>query len=95
MRRGVEVTPRVSRVKVDSFSIHSPIINTSTNKNHHLIPFSVTCGGGVYIRSLVRDLARKVGSRAHLASLGSLCLSIKKIACQFPFPTIQKSVFYL
>ena len=29
----------------------------------------ITCGGGTYIRSLARDLARAVGSAAHLAAL--------------------------
>ena len=29
----------------------------------------ITCGGGTYIRSLARDLARAVGSAAHLSAL--------------------------
>jgi tRNA pseudouridine55 synthase len=29
----------------------------------------ITCGGGTYIRSLARDLARRAGSAAHLTAL--------------------------
>ena len=29
----------------------------------------ITCGGGTYVRSLARDLARSVGSAAHLSAL--------------------------
>ncbi len=35
----------------------------------HEMLVRVTCGGGTYIRSLARDLARAVGSAAHLVAL--------------------------
>jgi tRNA pseudouridine55 synthase len=43
-------------------------IRESDGGVHELI-VRITCGGGTYIRSLARDLARAVGSAAHLVAL--------------------------
>jgi len=40
-----------------------------TNGAVHEMIVRITCGGGTYIRSLARDLARAVGSAAHLVAL--------------------------
>ena len=40
----------------------------------------ITCGGGTYIRSLARDLARTVGSAAHLTALRRLASGPFRVA---------------
>jgi tRNA pseudouridine55 synthase len=46
--------------------VHEWRINRLTNGR---LDTTITCGGGTYIRALARDLGRRCGSAAHLASL--------------------------
>ena len=63
-REGVAVVLAPSRVRVDAFELlawrHCATVEADVR---------VTCGGGTYIRSLARDLARAVGGAAHLSAL--------------------------
>ncbi len=55
----VEIAPR--EVTIDSFELLSHEDDFTT--------FEVTCAKGTYVRSLARDLAERLGSRGHVASL--------------------------
>ena len=63
-REGVAVELAPSRVRVDAWELlawrDGEVVEADVR---------VTCGGGTYIRSLARDLARVVGSGAHLTAL--------------------------
>jgi tRNA pseudouridine55 synthase len=60
-RRGEEVLRESRAVTVSEFSLlrwESPVLR-----------YRVRCGGGTYIRSLCRDLARECGTEGHMTSL--------------------------
>ena len=63
-REGVVVELAPSTVRVDRWELlawrDAPFVEADVR---------ITCGGGTYIRSLARDLARLVGSAAHLTVL--------------------------
>lgn len=48
----------------------------------------VTCGGGTYVRSLARDLARAAGSAAHLSALRRFRAGVFDVARSVPFETL-------
>jgi tRNA pseudouridine55 synthase len=62
------ITPELKSVEVE---VHSLDIETMTEVDGRVsgCRMRVSCGGGTYIRSLARDLARAAGSAAHLTSL--------------------------
>lgn len=55
------VTVRVDRWEVLGLVMHDGLVAEATVR--------ITCGGGTYVRSLARDLARNCGSAAHLVAL--------------------------
>jgi len=55
------VTVRVDRWEVLGLVMHDGLVAEGTVR--------ITCGGGTYVRSLARDLARNCGSAAHLVAL--------------------------
>lgn len=59
--RPAELDPRP--VQIDSFQL----LDTELGPDHH--EFRVHCGKGAYIRSLARDLGRKLGALGHVAEL--------------------------
>ena len=61
-RAGEGVTPSPREVDISSFEL----VDWSYGNR---CVFDVTCGKGTYIRSLVRDLGRALGSAAHVADL--------------------------
>ena len=63
-RKGVEVTMEPRLVRIYSVNLTRP--SSETKPDFHL---SIECGGGTYIRSLVRDIARKLGCAAHMRAL--------------------------
>jgi tRNA pseudouridine55 synthase len=63
-REGVAVELPPSRVRVDAWELLAWRDGERVEAD-----VRVTCGGGTYIRSLARDLARAVGSAAHLSAL--------------------------
>jgi tRNA pseudouridine55 synthase len=65
-RAGVDVELAPARVRVDRWEF------LSWRDDDHAVAecdVRITCGGGTYIRSLARDLARLAGSAAHLSAL--------------------------
>ena len=63
-REGLAVELAPSRVRVDGWELLAWRSGETVEAD-----VRVTCGGGTYVRSLARDLARSVGSAAHLAAL--------------------------
>lgn len=63
-RKGVEVEMTPRAITIHSISLSRPFAETSP-----AFEFEVSCGGGTYIRSLVRDIARDLGSAAHMCAL--------------------------
>ena len=63
-RAGVAVELAAARVRVDRWELlawrEGPPVEADVR---------VTCGGGTYVRSLARDVARRAGSAAHLRGL--------------------------
>lgn len=71
-RAGVAVELKPARVRVDAWELLA--WRDAAHDPAETGPFveadvRITCGGGTYIRSLARDLARAVGSAAHLTAL--------------------------
>ena len=65
-RSGAEVELKAVEVQIHSLSFES---FTEAGGRVSSCRIRVACGGGTYIRSLARDIARAVGSAAHLTSL--------------------------
>jgi tRNA pseudouridine55 synthase len=63
-REGVAVELAPARVRVDAFELLAWRDGRPAEAD-----VRVTCGGGTYVRSLARDLARAAGSAAHLSAL--------------------------
>jgi len=63
VRRGEEVEAPVRPVRVDALEI------LGTDPDAGEIRFRVTCGKGLYVRALGRDLAEALGSGGHLSAL--------------------------
>ena len=62
-RRGVEFTLAAKTVRIDSLTY----LGQTGDKTHRI---RITCGGGTYIRSLIRDIGYALGS---LATMTALC----------------------
>ncbi len=69
-RAGATVALKPVRIRVDRWEILDVRLHASGQVAE--LDARITCGGGTYIRSLARDLARAVGSAAHLAALRRL-----------------------
>ncbi|WP_337958779.1 tRNA pseudouridine(55) synthase TruB, partial [Rubrobacter naiadicus] len=65
-RRGISVEREPRRVRVERFEL------ISFDPRRDEATFSITCGSGTYVRSLVSDLAASLGSAAYLTSLRRL-----------------------
>lgn len=65
-REGREVEMKPAQVRVDAIELDAW---DGSDDAVTMCQMRVTCGGGTYIRSLARDLARAVGSAAHLTAL--------------------------
>lgn len=65
-RAGQEVEMKPSRVRIESIALS---MFEGSDDAVSSCRMRVSCGGGTYIRSLARDLARAAGSAAHLTAL--------------------------
>jgi len=63
-RKGIEVEMEARKVMIYRLELSAPYART-----HPRFHLSVECGGGTYIRSLVRDIARELGAAAHMCAL--------------------------
>ncbi len=61
-RAGADFTIEPKKVKIDSFVCKG---QTGTNE----FAFDIVCGGGTYIRALVRDLASALGTKGYMSAL--------------------------
>jgi tRNA pseudouridine55 synthase len=50
-------------------TIHSITLSRPFSETAPAFEFEVSCGGGTYIRSLVRDIAREMGTAGHMSDL--------------------------
>jgi tRNA pseudouridine55 synthase len=86
-RRGEEVVLTPVEITVHSLRLsefeQTPEGTVSRCRMH------VSCGGGTYIRSLARDLARAAGSAAHLESLRRTRCGVFTLARSIPFELLR------
>ncbi len=75
-RRGETVETELRRVRVYGLEYMS-----QTAENRHLL--RITCGKGVYIRSLMRDIGERLGCPAHMSFLLRSCAGAFDIADSF------------
>lgn len=66
-RQGIAPALEPSRVRIDALTLDR--IESGENGGVRQCRMRVSCGGGTYVRSLARDLARAAGSTAHLTAL--------------------------
>lgn len=69
-RAGEEVALKAVRITVHRWELLS--VEEDADGRVASAAARITCGGGTYVRSLARDLARAVGSAAHLTALRRL-----------------------
>lgn len=85
-REGAEVALAPVRVRVESITLSS---FEGTDDAVQSCRMRVACGGGTYIRSLARDLARAAGSAAHLTALRRERAGIFTLARSIPFEQMR------
>jgi tRNA pseudouridine55 synthase len=66
-RRGEDVVLKPVQIVVHRWEVTDIALDASGAVETARV--RVTCGGGTYVRSLARDLARNIGSAAHLSAL--------------------------
>jgi tRNA pseudouridine55 synthase len=81
--------PEMKPVEVE---IHSFVIESATEEGGVVTNcrIRVSCGGGTYIRSLARDLARAAGSAAHLTSLRRERAGVFDLARSIPLERLKE-----
>ena len=85
-RAGRPVTLEPSRVQVNSLMLSD---FTGTAGEVASCQMLVSCGGGTYVRSLARDLARGAGSAAHLTALRRTQAGVFSLARSIPLEQLQ------
>ncbi len=66
-RAGAEVSLAPVRIRVERWEVLE--LHADDAGRVREADVRITCGGGTYVRALARDLARRVGSAAHLVAL--------------------------
>jgi tRNA pseudouridine55 synthase len=69
-RKGKELVLKPVQITVHRWEVLDLALDDAGNVQTAKV--RITCGGGTYVRSLARDLARNVGSAAHLVALRRL-----------------------
>ncbi|HEY3286572.1 MAG TPA: tRNA pseudouridine(55) synthase TruB [Gemmatimonadaceae bacterium] len=82
--RDVELAP--SRVRIDDILLGS---FEGSDDAVSACRMRVTCGGGTYVRSLARDLARAAGSAAHLTALRRERAGVFSLARAIPLELLR------
>lgn len=85
-RAGVEVEMTPSRVRVESIALSE---FTGADDAVASCRMRVSCGGGTYVRSLARDLARAAGSAAHLVALRREQAGVFSLARSIPLELLR------
>lgn len=80
----VEMTP--SRVRVESLTLTD---FTGSDDAVGSCRMRVSCGGGTYVRSIARDLARAAGSAAHLVALRRTSAGVFSLARSISLEVLQ------
>ncbi|MBM3908108.1 MAG: tRNA pseudouridine(55) synthase TruB [Gemmatimonadetes bacterium] len=86
-REGREVALAPVRVRIDALRLSA---FAGTDDAVSACRMDVTCGGGTYVRSLARDLARASGSAAHLTALRRTRAGIFDLARAIPFERLRE-----
>ncbi len=85
-REGVEVEMTPSRVRIESIALSE---FSGTDDAVASCRMRVSCGGGTYVRSLARDLARAAGSAAHLVALRREQAGVFSLARSIPLEALR------
>ena len=86
-RRGEEVILAPVRVLVQSLDLSE--FETTADGRVARCTMRVACGGGTYVRSLARDLARAAGSGAHLEALRRHRAGVFTLARAVPYERLR------
>ena len=86
-RRGEEVSLAPVQVTVHSIDLRE--VATSPDGGVSSCAMRVVCGGGTYVRSLARDLARAAGSCAHLVTLRRRAAGVFTLARSIPYERLR------
>jgi tRNA pseudouridine55 synthase len=86
-REGKDVELKVSRVHVNDITLSG---FAGSDDQVSACRMRVSCGGGTYVRSLARDLARAAGSAAHLTALRRSRAGIFELARAIPFEQLRE-----
>jgi tRNA pseudouridine55 synthase len=85
-RAGQAVELKPSRVHIESIELS---MFEGSDDAVSACRMRVSCGGGTYIRSLARDLARATGSAAHLTALRREQAGVFSLARAIPFERLR------
>lgn len=88
-RAGTPVTLPPSTVEIGSLQLS---MFEETPAGVRACRLRVSCGGGTYVRSLARDLARAAGSAAHLTALRRHGAGVFSLARSIPFEQLLAGV---
>jgi tRNA pseudouridine55 synthase len=86
-RRGEEVV--LAPVQVTVHSVDLRPVEVSPDGGVSSCSMRVVCGGGTYVRSLARDLARAAGSGAHLVTLRRQAAGVFTLARSIPYERLR------
>ena len=86
-REGRAVDLKPVRVRVEAIRLS---MFEGTDAAVQACRMRVTCGGGTYVRSLARDLARAVGSAAHLTALRRERAGVFSLARAIPLERLRE-----
>ena len=85
-RAGVAVEMTPSRVRIESIALSDFVGGDDAVASCRM---RVSCGGGTYVRSVARDLARATGSAAHLIALRREQAGVFSLARSIPLEVLR------
>jgi tRNA pseudouridine55 synthase len=85
-RAGHDVVLEPVRVRIDDVTLSS---FEGSDEAVSACRMRVTCGGGTYVRSIARDLARRAESAAHLTALRRERAGVFSLARSIPFELLR------
>lgn len=80
-RRGIEIERKSRQIHISSLQLEA--------LSHEELTFQVHCSKGTYVRTLVEDIARALGTIAHVAQLRRLVVAPYQQAVMYTLPALE------